>query len=159
MQVLKPGDFYFGSRGEQIKTLLGSCVAITLWHPQQRIGGMCHFLLPDNGGKELEKGGYDGRYADQVMAMFKRELVRTRTRPRDYQVKVFGGGNMFPQLARQGLDIGQRNIGAARRLLHQEGFRIRAEHVGKSGHRAIILELETGRTWVRWQGQGAGNEH
>ena len=42
---LLPGELYFGQR-HLLKTLLGSCVAITLWHPQRQLGGMCHFLLP-----------------------------------------------------------------------------------------------------------------
>ena len=46
---LQPGDFYFGEAGTRIRTLLGSCVAITLWHPILHIGGMCHIMLPERG--------------------------------------------------------------------------------------------------------------
>ena len=43
---LLPGEFHFGDQDDRIITLLGSCVAITLWHPEKRIGGMCHYMLP-----------------------------------------------------------------------------------------------------------------
>ena len=43
---LMPGDFVFGNSELKLKTLLGSCVAITLWHPDKKIGGMCHYMLP-----------------------------------------------------------------------------------------------------------------
>ena len=43
---LQPGEFHFGHARTRIKTILGSCVAITMWHPILRIGGMCHYLLP-----------------------------------------------------------------------------------------------------------------
>jgi chemotaxis protein CheD len=37
------------TRAFSIRTVLGSCVSITLWHPVKRVGGMCHFLLPTRG--------------------------------------------------------------------------------------------------------------
>ena len=37
---LHPGEFYFGDRHTRIRTLLGSCVSIILWHPRLLIGGM-----------------------------------------------------------------------------------------------------------------------
>jgi len=43
---LGPGDLFFGDRDTRIRTLLGSCVAVTLWHPRAKLGGMCHFVVP-----------------------------------------------------------------------------------------------------------------
>src|SRR5690606_5865574 len=43
---LLPGALWFGTGDVRLHTLLGSCVAITLWHPRYRYGGMCHFMLP-----------------------------------------------------------------------------------------------------------------
>ena len=37
---LQPGDFYFGGADTRIRTILGSCVSITMWHPTRLIGGM-----------------------------------------------------------------------------------------------------------------------
>lgn len=150
MLILKPGEFYFGSQGERLKTLLGSCIAITLWHPERNIGGMCHFLLPTS--PHGVQPPYDGRYADHAMKMFEAELKKHRTLAQEYQVKLFGGANMFPQIKNGGGDIGHKNISAARHLLKGAGFKIADEHVGSTGHRTVILELETGHTWIKWQG-------
>ena len=43
---LQPGEYFVADAGYQIRTMLGSCVSITLWHPKSRIGAMSHFLLP-----------------------------------------------------------------------------------------------------------------
>ena len=43
---LLPGDFYFGNEYRVIKTLLGSCVSITMWSKRLKLGGMCHYKLP-----------------------------------------------------------------------------------------------------------------
>lgn len=76
---LQPGEFYFGDEKTRIRTLLGSCVAITMWHPKLNIGGMCHYMLPQNRRKETAHV-LDGRYAVDAMQMFLREIHRSRAR-------------------------------------------------------------------------------
>ena len=39
---LQPGDIHFGGADTRIRTVLGTCVAISLWHPVRQIGGMSH---------------------------------------------------------------------------------------------------------------------
>lgn len=65
---LQPGEFYFGDRETRLRTILGSCVAITLWHPRLRIGGMCHYLLPMRRGHH-DEAELDGRYADDSLTL------------------------------------------------------------------------------------------
>lgn len=147
---LNPGEFHFGQRDTRIRTLLGSCVAITLWHPQLQIGGMCHYLLP-SAGTDRNTGELDGRYADQAMRLFMRELARTSTQPQQYQVKLFGGGSQFPRLMQSTAADGvpARNIEAGLRLLADHGFTIEAQHVGGTGHRTLVFELWCGHVWLR----------
>lgn len=147
---LQPGEFYFGEAKTRIRTLLGSCVAITLWHPTLCVGGMSHYMLPQRPNRAKDQP-LDGRYADEVMLMFLRELQRTGTRPGEYQVKVFGGGRMFSfaHKAKRHLDISDRNIASGRQLIAQHGFRIAAEDLGGDGHRNVILDLWSGDAWVR----------
>jgi chemotaxis receptor (MCP) glutamine deamidase CheD len=68
--LLHAGDFHFGSGKIRIRTLLGTCVAIAIWHPTRRIGGMCHFLLPTRRRSESTEGAAAGFYADEVMGLF-----------------------------------------------------------------------------------------
>ena len=146
---LNPGEFYFGDRHTRIKTMLGSCVAITLWHPRLKIGGMCHYLLPTcvNCAKKPEP---DGRYADDAMALFLLELNKYNSKPADYQVKMFGGGNQFPNnspSSRHSVPCNNINIG--RTLLKQHGFSIIAEHLGGAGHRNVIFDIGSGEVWLK----------
>lgn len=146
---LQPGEFYFGEENTRIRTLLGSCVAVTLWHPRLHIGGMCHYMLPSRMG-EPGRETLDGRYADEAMRLFLRELKASRTRPTEFQVKLFGGGNMFGGTTRRHeLDISTRNVEAGRQLLRQHGFRLSAEDLGGLGHRNVMLELWSGDVWVK----------
>ncbi|MCK6396767.1 MAG: chemotaxis protein CheD, partial [Zoogloea sp.] len=87
---LQPGEVYFGDRGTRIRTVLGSCVSITFWHPRLLLGGMCHIMLPGRIGKAPDEP--DGRYADEAVSLLVDEMRAAGTQPRDYQAKLFGGG-------------------------------------------------------------------
>lgn len=146
---LQPGDFYFGDAETSIRTVLGSCVSITMWHPKRRIGGMSHFMLP--GGGRTSPARLNGKYADEAMLMFMLEIKRNNTQVKDYEVKLFGGGNMFPDIAKKNgsSDIGTKNIEMAKALSEHYGFKVIALDMGKSGHRNVIFEVWSGHVWVK----------
>lgn len=149
--VLRPGEFFFGRDDQRIRTLLGSCVAITLWHPRLRIGGMCHYLIPTR--HPVVPGPVpelDGRYADEAMQMFCDEIARASTDASDYHARMFGGGNQFPDLSRaHGIDIPERNIVAGLTLLDNLGITVLSTDLGRSGARVVGLDLRDGSVTVR----------
>lgn len=147
---LQPGEVYFGERDTRIRTLLGSCVAITMWHPKLLIGGMCHYLLPSRSGLQIPQ--LDGRYGDEAILALFREAIRYDSDPGHYHIKLFGGGDMFPGRMKDGKNfIGTKNIEKARALLKQYGFSHCAEHMGGTGHRNIFFDIWSGHVWVRHQ--------
>lgn len=128
-----------------IRTLLGSCVAVTLWHPRQRIGGMCHVVFPSE-----PKGDCDNRYMRCALGHFMDQVLAWGTAPREYRVGLFGGGNMFPGVAPPGsLAVGARNVELARTLLGKHGFGIDHEEVGGNAYRKVQLSLLSGAVEVR----------
>lgn len=143
---LHPGEFHFGSAPRRIGTLLGSCVAVTVWHPTRHFGGMCHILLP--GRQRAPAAAANGRYADEAVEMFGCELRSRHVAPESCQVKLFGGGNMFSGTRAANLDIGRRNIEATRYALHSHGFAVLSEHVGGTAHRRLYFDLSSGHVWL-----------
>jgi chemotaxis protein CheD len=150
-KYLQPGEFYFGGRHTRIRTILGSCIAITIWHPEKKIGGMCHYMLPSRGASEKNTGQLDGRYADEAMQLFAMEVGRHGTRPSEYEVKVFGGGNMFPRHTKTKShgNVAEKNVEAAHALIKKHGFSKKVEEMGGMGHRQVIFDVNTGHVWVR----------
>lgn len=148
--VLNPGEFYFGGGYTRIRTLLGSCVSITLWHPHKHIGGMCHIMLPSR--VRRSDSSFDGRYADEAMRLFDREISQRGTRAADYVAKVFGGGNMFPERNRDSAShIGEQNIETALKQLRERRITIAAQHLGGDGHRKLIFDLWNGNAWLAYR--------
>jgi chemotaxis protein CheD len=147
---LQPGDFYFGDSKTRIRTLLGSCVAISIWHPRLHIGGMCHYMLPRRPRYKTSEH-LDGRYAEDAMHLFMFELKRSKTKPSEYKAKLFGGGNMFSRPDKKIAHnyISDQNVDFGRTLMTQYGFSVHAEDMGGDGHRNILFDLWSGDVWVR----------
>lgn len=145
--VLNQGDVFFGQGEARIRTLLGSCVAVTLWNPRTRAGGMCHFMLP--GRCRLGPGHMRGRYARDAIEILLAEAKKNGG-SHEYEFKLFGGGNMFPGIpSPHATPIGEANVNEARLLLDEQGIALSAEHSGGVGQRAIMLDLWSGDVWVR----------
>lgn len=148
---LQPGELWFGDENTRIRTILGSCVAITLWHPRLRIGGMCHYMLPSR--TRQHDGNLDGRYGDEAMTLLTREIQSAGGRLVDYQVKLFGGGRMFGNDYCMGdccvRQVNERNVDAARSIVTQHGLRIEAEHLGGVGHRQVVFDIWSGHAWLK----------
>ncbi len=147
---LLPGEYFVGDAAFQVRTILGSCVSITLWHPGARVGGMSHFLLPTRGSSSTADSGLDGHYGDEALALMRRDLQALGVDPRHCQAKLFGGGNMFPGRVRADAGhVGQRNGEAARDLLVQHGIPLTSESLFGVGHRQIIFDISKGDVWSR----------
>jgi chemotaxis protein CheD len=150
---LQPGEFYWGDADTRIRTILGSCVAVTIWHPKKQVGGMCHIILPQR--CESHKKSHAGeeksaKYADEAISLMMYEMNKIKVRPKDCQVKVFGGSNMFPQLhINQKQNIGDRNLHAVLMHLADNGFQVSANHYGGEDSRYIIFDIWSGFAWVK----------
>lgn len=147
-RFIHPGEFFFGEPDNQIHTILGSCIAITLWHPILKIGGMCHFVLPDGECKEGET--LNGRYANAAMILFDKAASRHGTGLYEYQAKIFGGSNMLQNSTlREDELIGTKNTEAALKHLCKRDIPLLVAHIGETGHRRIIFNLDNGDVWVK----------
>lgn len=155
---LQPGEVLMAGATCQLRTILGSCVSITLWSPAQRIGGMSHFLLPTQGATVREPDpAQPGYYGDDALRLMLQELKKSGVLPGQCQGKIFGGGNMFPNQPRDDASkVGHRNGKAARALLQQHGVPLVAESLFGIGYRQVIFDVNKGDVWSRQVQPSAG---
>jgi len=138
---LHAGHIHVASEPTQITTVLGSCVAICLWDPLLRIGGMNHYLLPSNlTGDRVE------RFADTATAVLMERLLATGVSLSRLRAKVFGGASV---LAFTSGALAERNVLAAREQLGRWDIPIVAEDVGGSYGRKIVFRTDTGAATVK----------
>ena len=138
---LMPGHMYFGKEQPGVKTLLGSCIAVTLWHPYKLVGGMCHITLPGTNPKDMNP-----KYAYGAINTFLKEIAAHQTRPQDYITQIYGGGKMTsvddsPSMR----DIGNKNAWKTLELLAHNKFRLSHMDILDTKYRHIEMNLHTGR--------------
>jgi chemotaxis protein CheD len=144
---LLAGQLYFGHRPRSVRTLLGSCVAITLWHPTRRIGGMCHFLLPSR--RRRASDPLDARFGDEAVSLLAAAIDRAGTRCQDYEAQLYGGADTLPDGANVKFDVGERNIAMAWELIDRHGFSLSNVDVGDRVPRTVELDFRTGAVTMR----------
>jgi chemotaxis protein CheD len=155
---LRPGEFFVGDSSRRVRTLLGSCVSVTLWSPLKRVGAMSHFLLATrHAGATADLDivrekpvALDGRYGDEALRLMLAELADKHVGGAQCEAKIFGGGDMFPSREAAGtLTVGRRNGEAARKLLLSQGIKVISESLFGDGHRQIVFDIATGHVWSR----------
>lgn len=100
---LMPGDVAIGHAGDQMKTLLGSCVSVILTDPHRTVGAMCHIV---HVGQASAASGQSTAYGAAAMQDMFGRLRAKGINPLMCEAYVYGGGNMFPHI------IGPRHVGA-----------------------------------------------
>jgi chemotaxis protein CheD len=111
------GEFFVTEAPDLVlTTILGSCVAACMRDAVAGVGGMNHFLLPGDDGRQSE-GGL--RYGVQAMELLVNGLLRRGARRDRLEAKLFGGGRLIDGLT----DVGDQNAAFAERFLRDEGIR------------------------------------
>ncbi len=125
---------------------LGSCVAVALYDPELRLGGLAHPMLPDP--SMARPGGNLARFASHAVPMLIERMVRGGAQPRRLVARLVGGASMFEAFAPARDPLGLRNVDAARAALLSAGVRIAGEEVGGNHGRSLRFEIGTGRVLV-----------
>jgi chemotaxis receptor (MCP) glutamine deamidase CheD len=144
--TLHVGGVHASAEPAVIKTLLGSCVAVCLWDPNVRVGGMNHFLLPD--GTSRGTDDQPTRFGVHAMDRLVGEMLKLGADPRRFVAKVFGGASVLTLSGAAG-NIPRANVQFVRAYLAREGLRVAASSVGGTLPRQIRFCTDTGKVMVR----------
>ena len=124
---------------------LGSCIGLTLYDPNLRVGAMVHIMLPESAGQN----GSAREYVDTAVPLLVKELVALGCKNRSIVAKIAGGASMFEYFGTN-LNIGERNAGKVRILLQEHNIQLAAEDVGgKFGRSVTFLPANEGKVTIR----------
>lgn len=144
---LKPGDWFFGKGHGQIITILGSCVSLVLWHAKSQTIGMSHILLPQRQQGMRSSSpmpcAADGKYADELLSIFSRELWRSGLYWQDCQISLFGGGDMFATRVNC-LSIGEKNLAMIQAFAQQQQLGFAMQDIGGTVYRRLHVTMHNG---------------
>lgn len=141
-----PGEYYVTGRDMVLVTVLGSCVAACIRDRMSGIGGMNHFLLPDN-RQDVGPVGLAGRYGTYAMELMINQLLKAGARRSNLEAKVFGGANVLRGFTVA--NVGQRNSDFVMEYLQTENIALVAHDLLDIYPRKVYFFPSTGRTLVK----------
>lgn len=140
-----PGEYYVTGREMALVTVLGSCVAACIRDTDAGIGGMNHFMLPDDTRRDAV--GASARYGTYAMEVLINHLLKLGARRGRLEAKVFGGGAVMATLASS--NVGERNAEFVLNYLKLEKIPIVAKDLLDSYPRKVYYFPKTGRVLVK----------
>jgi len=147
---IMPGEFYVTRHDEAVTTVLGSCISACIRDRDNGIGGMNHFMLPEDRSVgadawNMADGGPSTRYGSYAMESLINEALKLGARRERLELKLFGGGRILPSMS----DVGAHNIAFARGFAKIEGLAVTAEDLGDAVPRHVIYFPASGRVLLK----------
>lgn len=131
----------------KLSTVLGSCIALALYIPSKKLGGLAHILI--QGEEEEGNLKYSGPATREIIRKM-REQGGSRE---EIVAKISGGasntfvGNSFLK------SLGMRTMLHVVGILVEEGINIYGMHVGGVNGRNVTFDLDTGDIEIRIGGE------
>ncbi len=136
---LYPSTLFVSKEQYLVNTILGSCVAVCLFDPITKTGGINHYMLPFWNGEGLASPKY-GNIAIERMV---EKMISLGCKKSNLIAKVFGGGEVIDTQISQ-FHIGERNIAVAYQMLKELNIAISGQSVGGKNGRKIQFNTGTG---------------
>lgn len=145
-----PGEYYVTRGDEAVTTVLGSCISACIRDPKLNVGGMNHFMLPEDNSvgpnNWLDPAvGLATRYGSHAMESLINDLLKLGATRERLEVKLFGGGRILIGMT----DVGERNISFIKSYMQLEGLHVAAEDMGGTQPRKVIYFPASGRCKLR----------
>jgi len=146
-RYLLPGEIHFDDQPIMVNTVLGSCISVTMFNKEKRIGMICHGMMPSS-KETFKKDENCMKYLDCCILNMHEKFSSYNIKPNDVEVKIFGGSDMFAYNG-TGDTIGQKNISSAIYNLANFNYEIIAKDIGGQFTRKLYFSTETGIVYVR----------
>jgi chemotaxis protein CheD len=143
---LKPGEIFISREPAIVSTILGSCIAVTVFNERLKAGGICHALLPEN--RSLQEDDY-GHYVDGAIIHILRKLEAMGIQKHEMEIKLFGGADILEIIGTKKSSVGTQNIERALEIIKSEELLLTHSDVGGKTGRNIRFYTHTGAILLR----------
>jgi chemotaxis protein CheD len=149
------GEFAVSDRPDDviITAALGSCVAVCVWEPVVGVAGMLHFLLPDARSNPERAQAEPAAFADSGIPLLFHATYKLGAQKDRCKVWLVGGADVAGHGSEGVLNMGRRNLLAARGVLWQNGVLIQGEAVGGTVPRTVTVSVADGHITVKANGE------
>ena len=138
VHFLYPAALFASKTPHLVTTILGSCVAVCVYDPVIKVGGINHYMLPLWNGQGLASPKYGNIAIERLLE----KMLSLGCSKNNLQAKVFGGGEVIQTSVTQ-FNIGARNIKLAMEMLDELKIPIIGQSVGGKLGRKILFNTDT----------------
>lgn len=135
---LYPSNLIVSTKPHLVTTVLGSCVAVCLYDPILKFGGINHYMLPLWNGEGLASPKYGNIAIKKLIEL----MIANGSNKSSLKAKVFGGSEIMESNI-SNFRIGERNIIIAFETLEEEKIPVLSKSVGGKLGRKIIYDTFT----------------
>lgn len=149
------GELAVSDKPEDVITTvaLGSCVAVCLWDPAAGVAGLLHFLLPEARINPVRAQSEPAAFADAGIPLLFHAAYNLGALKRRCKVWLVGGAEVAGHETPGILNMGRRNVIAARNVLWRNGIMVEGEEVGGNTPRTVTITVATGQIAVKANGR------
>lgn len=122
---------------------LGSCIAVAVWDPRVKVGGLAHFMLPSGPVSNTSPV----KFIDTGLDTFLKALEAKGAVLNRSVFKAAGAAAMLT--IGGGLAIGKRNAESMEAALTKRGYKLAATALGGNAGRTVQLEVADGRFLIK----------
>ncbi len=140
------GEYHASNSPVVIHTLLGSCVAVCLFDPVNRVGGMNHILLP--GKADMKHFDVRARYGINAMELLINKMMKLAAARQNIVAKVFGGAHVISAISEEN-GVGLKNAEFILEFCRIENIRILNQSLGGCESRKIYFHTDTGDVFLK----------
>lgn len=127
--------------------LLGSGIAVAIYDPAARVGGMLHFLLPNWEISKKSAMENPALFANSGIPQLYRRCYKLGAEKERLACYLVGGGDVMDQTGN--FKLGQDNRAAAVDILSKNGVTVTGEWTGKTECRMVRLFIGDGRLVIK----------
>ncbi|MEE4243066.1 MAG: chemotaxis protein CheD [Desulfopila sp.] len=142
---LKPGELIIMGEPAMVTTVLGSCVAVTMFHKPTGLAAICHAMQPSGHGSK------SFRFVDTAVRYMINFFDKNKVSRKEIETKLFGGAEMFRsvQPKTRDLSVGWQNISMACHCLQNSGLILKNQDTGGQRGRKLVFTTDTGAVYLK----------
>lgn len=150
---LHPGEIFFGREQVLVSTVLGSCLAITMFCETNRFSGISHCIMPKctQGNSLCSQCAEPYKYVDCTIIKMLEIFNSKNIKNEDIEIKMFGGADVLKPInkLKNISSVGDQNIKSALNMLDKLKLKLVSKDVGGKLGRKIIYRVNTGEVYLK----------
>lgn len=161
---LKPGEIFLKQDKTLVMTVLGSCIAISIYHHGLKFGGICHAVLPylrhfgsmdnifdchDIQWNHPEITLENCKYVDGALLFMLRKFKQMSIPFSQLEIKAFGGGDVITAFSPDRISIGKQNIRVLQQYLKALNLTLMSSDLGNKFGRKVFFVSYTGEVFLK----------